>query len=326
VRHSGVGATRRDDPAAEAGPPSAEEVDLEHARSFATATARAAGDIVRDAVRRGFTISAKGPDGDIVTSIDVAAERHIIGRIRAEFPGHRIHSEEAGIVAGDGDGAWLWLTDPLDGTNNVAIGLSMYVVGMTLCRDGVPMLGVIHDPVSGRTWSAVKGGGIAGVVGLDGVGAAAGAAGAGAVGRCRRPSGGGWVLAWTQGYDVGSTDPTSAALKLLLESTARRVLQLWTPLLSWAMLARGDIDGFVGYRAGLLDLSGGALIAAESGLVITDFAGAPFDHRVSGAEATRDFVAGRPEVVSRVLDLVGRVSRTAAVLRQVWDGPGAAAR
>jgi fructose-1,6-bisphosphatase/inositol monophosphatase family enzyme len=155
VRSSGVGATRRDHASA-ARPRSSEEVDLEHARSFATATARAAGEIVRDAVRRGFTVSAKGSDGDVVTSIDVAAERHIVGRIRAEFPGHGTHSEEAGLIDGDGDGAWLWLADPLDGTNNVAIGLSMYVVGMTLCRDGVPMLGVIHDPVSGRTWSAVK--------------------------------------------------------------------------------------------------------------------------------------------------------------------------
>ena len=64
-------------------------------------------------------------------------------------------AEEGGEYAADD--AWAWLVDPLDGTNNVAIGLPAYVVGIALCERGSPVLGVVHDPVTGHTWSAVRG-------------------------------------------------------------------------------------------------------------------------------------------------------------------------
>ncbi len=47
------------------------------------------------------------------------------------------------------------LVDPLDGTNNGAIRLPAYVVGIALCAADLPVLGVVHDPVAGQTWSAI---------------------------------------------------------------------------------------------------------------------------------------------------------------------------
>ncbi|EIV91179.1 inositol monophosphatase family protein [Frankia sp. QA3] len=273
-------------------------VDLEAARDFAVATAQAAGDILRSADPAEMTVLPKGSRGDVVTDLDLAAETCIVERIRAAFPGHAIHSEEAGEIAGDD--AWLWLTDPLDGTNNLAVGLSMYVVGITLCHTGVPVVGVIHDPVADQTWSAVRGRGMVGPRRPDG------------------PGRGGRVLAWTQGYEVGGRDTTATALKLVLEQDSRRLLQLWTPLLSWAMLARGDIDGFVGYRAGALDLHAGALIAAEAGLVIVDFDGRPFDHTLAGRRQPRDFIAGPAGTVRRILALTDQLAHTRGVLDQLW--------
>ncbi|MFD2353332.1 hypothetical protein ACFSTC_34650 [Nonomuraea ferruginea] len=44
-------------------------------------------------------------------------------------------TEESGLLGASG-GEWTWLVDPLDGTNNVAIGLPAYVVGLALCRVG----------------------------------------------------------------------------------------------------------------------------------------------------------------------------------------------
>jgi myo-inositol-1(or 4)-monophosphatase len=255
----------------------------------------------------------KDSTGDIVTDLDLAAEKVIIDRIRAVFPSHRIIAEESGLLeaavpgtspARGAAGDRTWLVDPLDGTNNLAIALPAYVVGIAMCAGDLPVLGVVHDPVARQTWSAVRD--------------------RGAFGPCgrlpcppSRPAPSGPVLAWTQGHGVSREDPTARALKLVLECTARRVLQLWAPLLSWVMLARGDIDGIVGYRAEAVDLPAGALIAAEAGLAVCGLDGQPFDERIGRPAADRSFVAGHPEAIGRLTGLVATAGRIAPRLAKL---------
>ncbi|WP_169978255.1 inositol monophosphatase family protein [Microbispora sp. H10836] len=204
--------------------------------------ALSAGAVLRESAPGAVAVHAKGGSGDVVTDLDLAAEKPILDRIRAEFPSHRIVAEESGAHDGDlADGGWTWLVDPLDGTNNVAIGLPAYVVGLALCAGGRPVLGVVHEPLSGRTWSAVAGAGARGPAGP-------------LTGPPRRELPHGPVLTWTQGHGVSRRDPAARSLKMTMDARARRVLQLWAPLLCWAMLARGDIDGMIGYRAEGLDL------------------------------------------------------------------------
>jgi myo-inositol-1(or 4)-monophosphatase len=193
-------------------------------------------DVEREGTTRDLGTRAKGANGDVVTDLDFAAERLIVGHLRHDFPSHRIIAEESGLLDAD-DSSWTWLVDPLDGTNNVVIGLNAYVVGIALCKDRVPVLGVVHDPVAGRTWSAVRGRGTRGPGGTR-------------LYPRDRPVTGAPVLAWTQGHGVGRTDDTARALRTVLESGSRRVLQLWAPLLCWVMLARGDIDGFAAQLRG----------------------------------------------------------------------------
>jgi myo-inositol-1(or 4)-monophosphatase len=155
---------------------------------------------------------------------------------------------------------------------------------------------VVHEPVSGHTWSAVRGGGAVGPAGPLRPG--------------RRPTPHGPVLGWTQGHGVSRADGTVRALKLVLESHAYRLLQLWAPLLCWVMLARGDIDGFIGYRAEAVDLPAGSLVAAEAGLAIVRLDGGPFEECVADPER-RSFVAGHLDRLPELLELV----RTAEALR-----------
>ncbi|HEY5990140.1 MAG TPA: inositol monophosphatase, partial [Streptosporangiaceae bacterium] len=77
------------------------------------------------------------------------------------------------------------------------------------------------------------------------------------------------------------------------------------PLVGWAMLARGDIDGIVGYRAGPLDLHPGVLLATEAGVQVVDFCGDPFEDRHRRGEP-RDFLAARPDKIPRLLELMKR--------------------
>lgn len=266
-------------------------MDLDHARAVAVEAAEAAGTLLLDGARGALGVRQKGGAGDVVTDLDLASERLLVGRILTAFPSHAVVAEESGLLGSPG-GEWTWLVDPLDGTNNVAIGLPAYVVGLALCRAGRPLVGVVHDPVTARTWSAIRGRGA-----LASSGSRLSAA--------YRPSPHGPLLAWTQGYAVSRKDAKARLLKAALELSARRVLQLWAPLLQWAMLARGDIDGIVGYRAEAVDLPAGALIAREAGIEIRALDGGPFEETIDGPAENRSFVAAHPKALPGLLALLG---------------------
>ncbi|GAA5052337.1 myo-inositol-1(or 4)-monophosphatase [Thermocatellispora tengchongensis] len=266
-------------------------MDLDHALRVAVEAAEAAGALLLDGVSgAGPRVRAKGGGGDVVTDLDMAAEKLILERLLTGFPGHRVIAEESGL-AGAADGEWTWLVDPLDGTNNVAIGLPVYVVGLALCRDGAPVLGVVHEPVTGRTWSAVHGRGAVGPGGRR-------------LSPPYRPTAHGPTVAWTQGHGVRRGDPVAGAVRNALGLRARRVLQLWAPLLAWAMLARGDIDGIVGYRAELVDLPGGLLLAQEAGMAVRGFDGTPFACDITLPDQERTFVACHPRRLDELLETV----------------------
>jgi myo-inositol-1(or 4)-monophosphatase len=270
--------------------------DLSNARAIAIEAAEAAGDLVRDKLFRSLAVREKGLDGDVVTDLDLAAEETIIKIIRARFPAHRIISEEIGKIGGDG--AWTWLIDPVDGTNNVVVGLPVLSIGITLCHNDAAVASVVHDPVSRRTWSAIHKRGAWSTRGdrMD-----------------SHPGGGRHkpMLAWIQGYGVSSTDQWARALKLVLAAEARRVLDLWAPLTCWMMLARGDIDGIVGYRIGELDLHGGALIASEAGLTVQTFSGVPFEPRLHGTGEDQCVIAGLPTVIKELSAMLASADRLA---------------
>ncbi|QIS07613.1 inositol monophosphatase [Nocardia brasiliensis] len=269
------------------------ETVLEVAADVAVTAAVEAGRAIRAGLLGALTVSTKDVGGDVVTDLDLRAERIILEHLRRAFPRHRILAEESGVLD-SGDDSWCWVVDPLDGTNNITIGLPVCTVGIALCHNGTPVVGVVHDPIAERTWTAVRGRGAMGPNGPLRQ-------------PTRRPDHAP-VLAWLQGYPVTRTDPIARALRLTLESSSRRLIQLWSPLLCWVMVSSGDIDGFVGYRAGLIDLPAGALLARESGMHITDFAGAALDERLDLPAGEVDFIAGDPRVLPELALLVKSAS------------------
>jgi myo-inositol-1(or 4)-monophosphatase len=271
-------------------PSPALRLDLAAARREAVAAAEAAGALLSARIAEPFAIHAKGTAGDIVTELDIASESLILERLRTAYPGHRIIAEESG-AAGPADSDLVWLVDPLDGSNNIAVGLAVYAVGLALCEKSIPVLGVVHDPVTGRTWSAIRGNG---AWDRDGSRLRLGER----ANRADNP-----VLAWIQGHDVGPADPIARALRSALEVRAQRVLQLWAPLVQWTMLARGDIDGIVGYLPELVDLPAGVLLAIEAGAEIRALDGGPYEMNIDLPPADRGFVAARPGQVDRLLEV-----------------------
>lgn len=258
-------------------------------QEVAVAAAEEAGAMLASRFRRAHTVGHKGEDGDVVTDLDLAAEKLILARLQTHFPHERIISEEAGLF--DALGRRTWLVDPLDGSNNVAIGLTAYAVGIGLCVEGAPVVGVVHEPVTGSTWRAALGQGAYG-----------------GSGRLTGPAGpvpaAGPVVAWTQGHSVRRSDTAARALRGALELRSRRVLQLWAPLLGWSMLARGAIDGFVGYCAEGIDFPPGALLASEAGVEFRSLTGGGFRVGFAGPDSERSFVAARGEMLPYLLETV----------------------
>ncbi|OEU91670.1 inositol monophosphatase [Streptomyces abyssalis] len=255
----------------------------------AVEAAEEAGALLRARFARAHTVGSKGDGGDVVTDLDLAAEQVILTRLRTHFPQERIVSEEAGLL--DADGSRTWLVDPLDGSNNVAIGLTAYAVGIALCVEGSPVVGVVHEPVTGRTWRAALGQGAwCGTARLNGP--------------CGDVPRSGPVLAWTQGHAVARGDANALALRGVLELHSRRVLQLWAPLLGWGMLAAGTIHGYVGYRAEGIDFPAGALLAAEAGVEFRTLSGGGFQVGFDGPDSGRSFIAARGGTLPHLLELV----------------------
>jgi myo-inositol-1(or 4)-monophosphatase len=106
-----------------------------------------------------ITKTAKGR-GNYVTETDLAAEDAILKALREGFPEVPVLSEETENEVASWDKGWLWVVDPIDGTNNFARGIPSFCVNIALCRDGEPVLGLTSQPVTDAEFFATKGGGL----------------------------------------------------------------------------------------------------------------------------------------------------------------------
>jgi 3'(2'), 5'-bisphosphate nucleotidase len=95
-------------------------------------------------------------DGSPVTAADHAAEKVILPALRALTPDIPVISEEeaAAGVSPEVTGSRFWLVDPLDGTKEFIKQNGEFTVNIALIDHGVPVLGVVHVPVTGETYAA----------------------------------------------------------------------------------------------------------------------------------------------------------------------------
>ncbi|GIP37660.1 inositol monophosphatase [Paenibacillus sp. J31TS4] len=250
------------------------EKRLPKARIIAEEAAREAAELARSRFENEKDVREKGEFGDLVTAVDLMAEAIILKKLKEAFPDDQIRSEESGWAGVEGD--WLWLVDPLDGTNNYAVGLPVYGVAITLLYRKEPVLGVICDSAMRHVYTAQAGRG----AWRNGEPLRAAA---------RRP-GGRPTLGWIQGHVVQG-DTRAMGLKHHLDSVCKRVLRLWAPSLLWAMLARNDLDGIVLFNSEGDDLYAGVLLAKEAGMRVSWFDGSPFE----GMSPEPYLIACRPE-------------------------------
>ena len=116
--------------------------------------ARAGGQELLNWVSR-FGVAAKGPS-DLVTEADWASQEAIRRVVLNAYPQYGFVSEELDATTGL-TAEYCWVVDPLDGTTNYVHHVSHYAVSIALLHRGIPIAGVVFDPVHDECFTAAAG-------------------------------------------------------------------------------------------------------------------------------------------------------------------------
>lgn len=125
---------------------------------FANRLADASGAVIRPFFRQRIEVVHKEGSRhafDPVTEADRGAERAIRAIIARERPDDAILGEEYGETAGTS--GWRWVLDPVDGTRAFITGRHEWGSLIALEKDGVPVLGILDQPVLGERFIGVNG-------------------------------------------------------------------------------------------------------------------------------------------------------------------------
>ena len=113
-----------------------------------------AADEIMKYFRGTFDIDAKS-DASPVTIADKAAEAAMRLVIEDAQPEHGIIGEEMGNLKPDAE--YVWVLDPIDGTQSFVTGKPLFGTLIALMRNGTPILGVMNIPALNERWIGVEG-------------------------------------------------------------------------------------------------------------------------------------------------------------------------
>ena len=221
--------------------------------------ARDAGAILRDRFGQPHDVRFKGTI-DIVTEADRAAEDLIAARIRAMCPEHDLLCEEGSVGESSGS-PYRWVVDPLDGTTNFAHGFPTFAVSIALEEAGVPILGVVYDPLRDELFVAQRGGGATlngdpiHVSSINFLIAS--------------------ILVTGFSYDIERRERQAEIWRDFL-TRVQAIRQTGSAALNLCYIAAGRLDGYWERSISPWDVAAGALMVTEAGGIVTDMRGKTF--------------------------------------------------
>lgn len=191
---------------------------------------------------------------NLVTQADLEAEAAIREIIQSEFPGESFWGEESG--KSQTDSPYLWVIDPLDGTNNFAHRVPHYSVSIGLLANGVREVGIVFDPNLNEMFVAVRGEG-ATVNGEQ-------------VRVSSRASLNESLLAVGFYYDRGRMmEKTLDAIRELFYQNIHGIRRFGSAALDLCYIGCGRFEGFFEYQLEPWDFAAGALFVEEAGGKVT---------------------------------------------------------
>tara|TARA_R110000850_G_scaffold150868_6_gene273690 strand:- start:854 stop:1744 length:891 start_codon:yes stop_codon:yes gene_type:complete len=140
--------------------------ELESLHELAIATAKLAGAHIQSRVDNHSGVQTKD-GGDTLASQVVTEVDHESQALILDALADSIAQCDLGLLTEESEDDYtrhekdaFWCIDPIDGTLSFTEGVPGYSVSIALVsRGGTPLIGVAHDPITGTTFHANKGGG-----------------------------------------------------------------------------------------------------------------------------------------------------------------------
>ena len=131
---------------------------LQKALEIAMQAAREAGEIAMGYYRSSYDIREKSPNNPVTTA-DLMVNHRIREIIYHTFPDDGWLSEETEDSPDRLAKSRVWVVDPIDGTEEFIAGAPEFAISIALVVDGVPVIGVLHNPATAELFYAYTGGG-----------------------------------------------------------------------------------------------------------------------------------------------------------------------
>lgn len=239
-------------------------------------------------------ITTKHAQG-VVSTADYQAEKKILSFLKNKYPQSDFLAEESVYLEHHGkiqsyknylEKDWLWIIDPLDGTNNFLNGLSYYAVSIALCIQGEVVLGLIHRPTSGEFFFATQNQPTQFLKNR--------ASRRKSLNSQKNPKrlkdclfATGFIM------EKGHVDDQEFALFREMMRTSRGLRRMGSACLDLSYVAKGSFDGF--WERGLppWDIAAAQVICKNAGVKVTNYEGRDFEIADQGIIAARSPVHGK---------------------------------
>ena len=115
-----------------------------------------AGEIIMQYYCDDYEIKEKGYHNPVTTA-DYEADTYLKSTLMSARPQYGWLSEETVDSKNRLNKEKVWIVDPLDGTKEFIESVPQFVVSIALVEKGIPIIGVLHNPVTKETFHAAKG-------------------------------------------------------------------------------------------------------------------------------------------------------------------------
>lgn len=228
---------------------------------FACKLAEEATKIILKNYQRIKKISYKENNFNLVTNVDHEVEKLLIKKIKSRYPTHTIIAEESGHHKKESE--YKWFIDPIDGTTNFAHGYPCFCISIGFTRNNVPEFGIVKNPLTGETYTALRNKGAK----LNGRRIR--------VSKARKLKDS--LLATGFPYDRSSKSRNNLKNFSKLTLKTHGVRRDGAAAIDLCYVASGKLDGFWEMKLSPWDVAAGVLIIKEAGGKVTDFKGNEYD-------------------------------------------------
>ena len=237
------------------------KINLDNLIEIAKNAATIGSEIISSNYNKIQRISSKGREGDLVTNVDLEAERKIKEYLLDQTPNITILAEESGQSNKASD--LIWCLDPLDGTTNYSHGYPFFGTSIGLVYKGIPILGAISVPYLNELyWGCITKGSycnneiikVSNSINLSES-----------------------LLVTGFAYDRFETENNNYAEFCWLTHKTRGVRRSGAAAVDLAFVAAGKVDGFWERGLQIWDIAAGAIIVHEAGGVVSNYPNGELD-------------------------------------------------